>query len=91
MHDVHVEVVETEIRQRLLERRPDVLLAVRVAPDLRGYSQVLACDIALADRVAERLTDLGLVAVRGGAVDVAIADTDSFADRLPESATHASI
>ena len=32
MHHVHVEVVETEIRQGLLDRRPHVLLAVRVAP-----------------------------------------------------------
>ena len=81
MDHVQVEVLETQIRERLPECRRDVLSPVRVAPELGGDPQVLAGHLTVANRVAERLANLGLVAVERGAVDMPVADPDGLPHR----------
>ena len=73
MHEVEVEIVETQVGERLAARGDDVLFGVLVVPQLRGDPDLLALDPA-ADDLLKRSADEVLVAVNRRAVEVPIAD-----------------
>lgn len=69
-----VDVVKAELLEGVVERPLDLLRLVQVVPDLSAHEEVGALDVAvLLEEVADGLTDLVLVLVEPGAVEVAIA------------------
>ncbi len=78
MHQVPIEIGEAEILQCLSQCRFDQLPRVRVSPQLRGDPQVAAADAIVIAGVPQRMTNLDLIAVQGGAVEVPVADADRF-------------
>ena len=85
MNQVQVEIVQLQVFERLLAGGNHVLFIVLVVPQLRSDPQVFALDAGL-HGFAERLPDQMLVAVDGGAVDVAITNLnrafDGFGNRF---------
>jgi hypothetical protein len=69
-----VNVVQTEVVERALERPLDFLRLVEVVPDLCADENILALDArVLLEEVANSGTDLVLVLVEPGAVKVSVA------------------
>jgi hypothetical protein len=77
--EVEVEVVEAEVAERGATRPLHVRRRVRVVPQLGRDEERRAIDVV--GRVAQREPDLALVAVDGGAVDVAVAAAERLEHR----------
>ena len=77
MHQVHVEVGELEVGQRLAAGFDDA--GVPIVPDLGDDPDIFAAETG-AERFGERLADARFVAVDGGAVDVTIANGECVFD-----------
>jgi hypothetical protein len=86
VHQVQIEVIQAQIAQGLFKGRGYVPRRVLVVPELGGDPEISSRDggitRAAADRVLQHGTDLGLVAVDRGAVDVAVSDADRVAHRF---------
>lgn len=76
MQDEHVDLLEAELRRRLLEGVEGPVVAVVGRPHLRLDHDVVAVDA----RGSQTLAHLALVAVRRGRVDVAVAGSDGRLD-----------
>jgi hypothetical protein len=63
VHDVQVEVVDTQIGQLLASDGLDLLAVVEAVPQLGDEEEVLALDDALLDGTSDTLADLDLIAV----------------------------
>ena len=72
MDQVHVQVVELQVGERLAEGRDDVGFGVLVVPELAGDPELLARDAA-GDDLAQGEADAVFVAVDAGAIEVAVA------------------
>jgi hypothetical protein len=70
---VHVEVVEPQVGERLPAGRDHVALGMLVVPELGDDPQIFAPQAA-AERRGERVSDTRFVAVDRSAIDVAVAD-----------------
>lgn len=66
MHEVEIEVVQLQLRERLGQRRAAAggvaLPRVVCLEELADHKQLLALDYALSNQLLDRLADLGLVA-----------------------------
>ena len=80
MHEEHVEIIETQVGERLAARGDHVLFSVLVVPYLRGDPELLALDPAPDDRF-ERGADGVLVSVHRRAIEVPVADRGRALDR----------
>jgi hypothetical protein len=63
VHDVQVEVVDTQIGQLLAGDGLDLLAVVEAVPQLGDEEEVLALDDTLLDGTSDTLADLDLIAV----------------------------
>ena len=86
VEDEQVDLVDAELAGALVERVEGLVVAVVADPHLGLDEHVVAVDAAAADGVA----DAALVAVGGGGVDVAVADTQRLSPRRPRSRRAAS-
>lgn len=78
-----VNVVEAEVLERVLERPLDLLRLVEVVPDLCADEEVLTLDtVVLGEEITHGLTNLALVEVEPGAVEVSVASLESGGDSL---------
>lgn len=78
-----VNVVETEVVERVLERPLDLVGLVKVVPHLGADENVLALDARVVlEEVADSGTDLVLVLVEPGAVEVSVARLQSVKSGL---------
>ena len=78
-----VHVVETELLEGALERPGDILGTVQVVPHLGADEDVLALDGGvLLEEVVEGITDLALVEVEPGTVEVTVAGLQGTHDGL---------
>jgi hypothetical protein len=78
-----VNVVQTEVVERVLERPLDLLRLVEVVPDLCANEDILALDArVLLEEVANSGTDLVLVLVEPGTVKVSVASLQSVQSSL---------
>src|SRR6185437_377129 len=73
-----VHVVRAEALQALVEGAQGGVVAVVAVPQLGGEEYLLARDAGVADRTA----DAAFVLVRGGGVDVAVADLEGGGDHV---------
>ncbi len=80
MDEVEVQVLTPEMRDRLLDGRNDVVLAVAVRPELRRDPKVIALDLAFGEDLGEGRPDLRLVPVDRCTIDVPVADLDGLLD-----------
>ena len=69
---VHVQVVELQVGERLAEGRDDVGFGVLVVPELAGDPQLLARDAARDDLLQNEANSI-FVAIDAGAIEVAVA------------------
>jgi len=68
-----VNVVKLQTLQRVLDGPDDILVAVQVVPDLGAHKNVLTLDRrVLLEEVADSITDLLLVLVEPGTVEVSV-------------------
>ena len=74
--EVQVHVRQAQIRQRLFRGRHHVARVVLAVPQLAGDEQLLARHHVIREYLLQRDAHLWLVAVRGGAVHVAVAAAD---------------
>ena len=80
VHQVHVQVVELQVGQRLAAGRDDVRLGVLVVPKLAGDPKLLARDAARHD-LTQGEADAVFIAIDPGAIEVAIAHLGGAFDR----------
>lgn len=78
MHQVQIEVLRAKVLQCLVQSRLDIFGSVLGIPQLAGYEYVSTRNSARLDTRA----DFGLVAVYGGAVDLAITASECMFHRL---------
>eukprot|EP00756_Hemistasia_phaeocysticola_P022109 Hpha_TRINITY_DN15812_c0_g6::TRINITY_DN15812_c0_g6_i1::g.188700::m.188700 len=78
--EVEIQVLKLEVLEALANCRLDVLRLVLRVPEFGGYEDVLSLDDTGLEGSLERLADLSLVLVNGGAVDVTVTDLKSCAD-----------
>ena len=71
VHQVHVEIIQTEVCQRFAACQDDVVRRVFVVPKLRGDPQLLTPD-SLGEERLQRGSDAFFVAVDRRAIQVAI-------------------
>src|ERR1039457_2364612 len=69
---VHVQVVELQVGQRLAEGRDDIASGVLIVPELAGDPKLLARDAA-GDDLAQGEANAVLIAIDAGAIEVAVA------------------
>jgi len=74
VNQVEVEVVEAERVERQFEGRFDVVRMVEDVPELTRHEDLFSLDVELLHSLLKTLSDLCLVLVDVGAVDVAVAD-----------------
>jgi hypothetical protein len=74
VNQVEVEVVEAERVKRQFEGRFDVVRMVEDVPKLARHEDLFSLDVELLHGLLQTLSDLCLVLVDVGAVDVAVAD-----------------
>jgi hypothetical protein len=77
MQDQQVELVDAELAGALVQCVQRGVVAVVADPDLGLYEDVIAGDA----RAADAFADLTLVEVRGGRVDVTVAEAQGLLDR----------
>lgn len=82
VHQVQVDVVQAQVRQRLAAGPLHRVRVVRVVPELGADVDVLALDDALRDLGPHRGAHLLLVLVEQRAVDVPVADVEGVHHRL---------
>src|SRR6185437_14472026 len=70
VHQIKVDRVEPESIETGLQCRLDPLGAMVVVPQLGGHEQLLATNSSVREQLLERGTDLGLVAIPLGGVEV---------------------
>jgi hypothetical protein len=75
---VEVDVLGAQSPQAALEPRPCPVAPVVAVPHLRRHEHLFACEAAACNRVR----DAGLVVVRGGCVDRAVARIERLQDRV---------
>lgn len=63
MHQVQVNIVQTELRQRVLDTLLDLLGAMEGTPQLGGHENVLALEVVLLEAITDGTTDSFLIAV----------------------------
>src|ERR1035441_1339327 len=78
MDQPQVDVVDAEVRETLLDRRPD---ACRIAGKLGSDEQLVTSNLA----IQKRLTNLALVSIYGCRVDVAVAHLEGSQYRVASS------
>ena len=96
VHEIEIEMVEPEIAERPLDRRPHMLRLVVGVPEFRRDPEVIPAAEPLGQRGADALPRLDLVAIIAGRIDVPITDTDRllherrgvWAGDLPEAKSH---
>ena len=76
MHQIQVEVIRPQVRERLVNRTFDILGKVMGIPQLRRQPDGGAGDA----RVANPGADFCFIGVAGGGVDVAVSDAKGFCD-----------
>lgn len=79
VNEVEIEVVELELLQGVVVCSLDIGWAVSVVPELAGDEEVLSLDARL-EQLFESLTDLVLVLVDAGEVEVLVARLDGVDD-----------
>jgi hypothetical protein len=77
VQDEEVDLFNTELLRALIESVQGLVISVVGDPNLRFDEQVLAGNARSADTFA----DLPLIAIRGGSVDMAVANLDRRTDR----------
>ena len=83
MDEEQVNVVQTQVVERVLERPLDLLGLVEVVPDLCANEDVLTLDArVLLEEVANGGTDLVLVLVEPGTIKVSVAGLQSVQSGL---------
>ena len=78
-----VDVVESQALQRVLRRPDDILITVQVVPDLGAHEDVLTLDRGvLLKEVPDGFTNLALIEIEPGTVQVSVAGTESVKGSL---------
>jgi len=73
VNEEEVHVVELQTLQRVFDRPDDILVAMQVVPDLGAHEDVLTLDRrVLLEEFADGITDLLLVLVEPGTVEVPV-------------------
>ena len=81
MHQVQVNVVELQALEGVLDGPEDILVTVQVVPDLGAHEDVLPLHgRVLLEEVSDTITDLVLVEVVPGTVEVTVTGTESSGD-----------
>ena len=78
---IQIQPLQAQVRQGAVQGGPHLVGLVAVVPELAGDPQLLALYEPIGEGLPQRLADLGLVAVDGGGIEVAVAQLQGGAHR----------
>lgn len=82
MHQVQIQVLDTQVVDGFRDTEEDSGGVVVVVPQLGGYPDIAAGEVGGGEAGGDAVADVCFVAVGGGAVDVAVAGEEGVLDGL---------